>query len=136
MSSQKQEILFSRFGINYNDLSRQFRKGSIIVREKVARCHFILSSAEPQQLPIVETDDDEGESEIKIKADSILVRPSCTFINPIPQGFTRMRTTLCLMSTMQEYPRRRPRNDERVPSKDYFIMTLSGMGSGRGGRIC
>ncbi|KAI9451357.1 Thg1 C terminal domain-containing protein [Lactarius psammicola] len=37
VSSQKQEILFSRFGINYNDLPRQFRKGSIIVREKVAR---------------------------------------------------------------------------------------------------
>ena len=46
MSGQKQEILFSRFGINYNDLPRQFRKGSIIVREKVARSrvfHFILS---------------------------------------------------------------------------------------------
>ena len=38
MSSQKQEILFSRFGINYNDLPRQFRKGSTIVRDKVAHC--------------------------------------------------------------------------------------------------
>jgi len=56
VSSQKQEILYSRFGINYNDLPGQFRKGSIIVREK---------------LPIVETDDDEGEADIKIKADSI-----------------------------------------------------------------
>ena len=30
-----------------------------------------------------------------------------------------------------------PRNDERVqrPGSDYFIMTLSGMGSGKGGRI-
>ncbi|KAH9063629.1 tRNAHis guanylyltransferase [Lactarius vividus] len=56
VSSQKHEILFSRFGINYNDLPRQFRKGSTIVKDK---------------LPIVETDDDEGEADIKIKADSV-----------------------------------------------------------------
>ncbi|KAH8983494.1 Thg1 C terminal domain-containing protein [Lactarius akahatsu] len=56
VSSQKHEILFSRFGINYNDLPRQFRKGSTIVKDK---------------LPIVKTDDDEGEADIKIKADSV-----------------------------------------------------------------
>ncbi|EJD06810.1 tRNAHis guanylyltransferase [Fomitiporia mediterranea MF3/22] len=33
VSSQKHEILFSRFGINYNNIEPQFRKGSIIVRE-------------------------------------------------------------------------------------------------------
>lgn len=35
MSSQKHEILFSRFHINYNELPARFRKGSILVREEV-----------------------------------------------------------------------------------------------------
>lgn len=35
VSSQKHEILFSRFGINYNNLDACFRKGSILVREVV-----------------------------------------------------------------------------------------------------
>ncbi|KAL5504004.1 THG1 [Sanghuangporus vaninii] len=33
VSSQKHEILFSRFGTNYNNLDARFRKGSILVRE-------------------------------------------------------------------------------------------------------
>jgi hypothetical protein len=32
-SGAKHEILFSRFGINYNDLSLRFRKGSVLVRQ-------------------------------------------------------------------------------------------------------
>lgn len=35
VSSQKHEMLFSRFGVNYNDLPARFRKGSILVREEV-----------------------------------------------------------------------------------------------------
>ena len=35
MSSQKHEMLFSRFGINYNALPSRFRKGSVLVREQV-----------------------------------------------------------------------------------------------------
>ena len=35
VSSQKHEILFSRFGINYNNLDARFRKGSILAREVV-----------------------------------------------------------------------------------------------------
>ena len=35
MSSQKHEILFSRFGINYNELPARFKKGSVLVREEV-----------------------------------------------------------------------------------------------------
>jgi tRNA(His) guanylyltransferase len=35
VSSQKHEILFSRFAINYNALPSRFRKGSVLVREKV-----------------------------------------------------------------------------------------------------
>lgn len=31
VSSQKQELLFGQFGINYNDLEPMFRKGSILV---------------------------------------------------------------------------------------------------------
>ncbi|KAI0749384.1 tRNAHis guanylyltransferase [Daedaleopsis nitida] len=35
VSSQKHEILFSRFGVNYNELPARFRKGSVLVREEV-----------------------------------------------------------------------------------------------------
>ncbi|GAA5841442.1 hypothetical protein JCM11251_007140 [Rhodosporidiobolus azoricus] len=35
VSSQKQEMLFSRFGINYNDLDPMFRKGSLVIWEDV-----------------------------------------------------------------------------------------------------
>ena len=34
-SGQKNEILFSRFNINYNTLAARFRKGSVLVREEV-----------------------------------------------------------------------------------------------------
>ncbi|KAI0294888.1 Thg1 C terminal domain-containing protein [Multifurca ochricompacta] len=36
VSSQKHEILFSQFGINYNALPSQFRKGSVLVWEKTS----------------------------------------------------------------------------------------------------
>lgn len=39
VSTQKHEMLFSRFGINYNDLPPRFRKGSVLVREEV--CTFL-----------------------------------------------------------------------------------------------
>ncbi|KAL0945493.1 hypothetical protein HGRIS_000978 [Hohenbuehelia grisea] len=35
VSAQKHEILFKRYGINYNELDPRFRKGSVIVRELV-----------------------------------------------------------------------------------------------------
>jgi len=34
VSSQKHEILFLRFGVNYNELPALFRKGSVLVREE------------------------------------------------------------------------------------------------------
>ncbi|KDQ59148.1 hypothetical protein JAAARDRAFT_154422 [Jaapia argillacea MUCL 33604] len=34
MASQKHELLFSRFGINYNDLPSRYRKGSVLLREE------------------------------------------------------------------------------------------------------
>ncbi|XP_005187375.2 probable tRNA(His) guanylyltransferase [Musca domestica] len=34
-SADKNELLFSRFGINYNDLPAMFRKGTILLRKKV-----------------------------------------------------------------------------------------------------
>ena len=34
-SSTKHELLFSRFQINYNEISARFRKGSVIIREEV-----------------------------------------------------------------------------------------------------
>lgn len=33
VSSDKNEILFSRFGINYNDEPEMFRKGSVLYRD-------------------------------------------------------------------------------------------------------
>jgi len=36
VSSQKQEMLFSRFGINYNALPSRFRKGTVVVREQLS----------------------------------------------------------------------------------------------------
>ncbi|TFK84082.1 tRNAHis guanylyltransferase [Polyporus arcularius HHB13444] len=36
VSSQKHEMLYSRFGINYNELPARFRKGSVLVREEVS----------------------------------------------------------------------------------------------------
>jgi len=33
ISSQKQEILFTQFGINYNNLDPMFRKGSMVIWE-------------------------------------------------------------------------------------------------------
>ncbi|PPQ63238.1 hypothetical protein CVT24_005698 [Panaeolus cyanescens] len=35
LSKEKNEILFSRFGINYNTIDARFRKGSVIFREEV-----------------------------------------------------------------------------------------------------
>ncbi|KAJ8588248.1 tRNAHis guanylyltransferase [Rhizopogon salebrosus TDB-379] len=35
VSATKHEMLFSRFGINYNEISDRFKKGSVIVREVV-----------------------------------------------------------------------------------------------------
>ncbi|KDR78671.1 hypothetical protein GALMADRAFT_244160 [Galerina marginata CBS 339.88] len=34
-SKEKHEILFSRFGINYNQLNERFRKGSVLFREEI-----------------------------------------------------------------------------------------------------
>ncbi|EIM82530.1 tRNAHis guanylyltransferase [Stereum hirsutum FP-91666 SS1] len=35
VSSEKHEIMHSRFGINYNEVNMRFRKGSVLVREEV-----------------------------------------------------------------------------------------------------
>jgi len=35
VSAQKHELLFTRYGINYNELDPQFRKGSVAVREVI-----------------------------------------------------------------------------------------------------
>jgi len=35
VSSQKNEILFSQFNINYNKLPEMFRKGSVLFKEEV-----------------------------------------------------------------------------------------------------
>ncbi|KAJ2718283.1 tRNA-His guanylyltransferase [Coemansia sp. Benny D115] len=35
LSSDKNELLFSEFGINYNDEKEIFKKGSVVIRDKV-----------------------------------------------------------------------------------------------------
>ena len=35
VSKAKHEILFSRFGVNYNNIDVRFRKGSVLIREQV-----------------------------------------------------------------------------------------------------
>lgn len=34
-SAQKNQLLFERFEINYNDVPQRMRKGSVVVREEV-----------------------------------------------------------------------------------------------------
>ncbi|GJE88705.1 tRNAHis guanylyltransferase [Phanerochaete sordida] len=36
VSKEKHELLFSRFGVNYNTIPERYRKGSVLVREEVA----------------------------------------------------------------------------------------------------
>ena len=58
VSKAKHEILFSRFGINYNDLAERYKKGSVLVREPVL---LDAGAAQPQEgkkkskLPMVVT---------------------------------------------------------------------------------
>ncbi|KAI9566915.1 Thg1 C terminal domain-containing protein [Boletus coccyginus] len=49
VSAQKHEMLFQRFKINYNDISARFRKGSVVVREKVrSSCNDGCQVSEPE----------------------------------------------------------------------------------------
>jgi tRNA(His) guanylyltransferase len=41
VAAQKHELLFSEFGINYNQLDERYRKGSVLVREKVSIIKFV-----------------------------------------------------------------------------------------------
>ena len=50
VSSDKNEILFSQFGINYNNEPQQFRKGTVIYKKKV-------------EIPIEEEEEEEGEED-------------------------------------------------------------------------
>ncbi|KAA1467192.1 tRNAHis guanylyltransferase [Dentipellis sp. KUC8613] len=56
VSSQKHEMLFNRFGINYNILPERFRKGSVLVREEnYEPSTDVASSAEDSNHPTPET---------------------------------------------------------------------------------
>ncbi|TBU33543.1 tRNAHis guanylyltransferase [Dichomitus squalens] len=54
VSSQKHEMLFSRFGINYNELPARFRKGSVLVREEVSTENEGVDGLEATPLPVSE----------------------------------------------------------------------------------
>ncbi|KAG9292887.1 hypothetical protein G9A89_016249 [Geosiphon pyriformis] len=47
VSAGKNELLFSQFGINYNDLPKMYRKGSILIRKEVAT---IKTNTEGQEI--------------------------------------------------------------------------------------
>ncbi|KAF8514550.1 tRNAHis guanylyltransferase [Hysterangium stoloniferum] len=47
ISSQKHEILHSRFDINYNTLPARFRKGSVVVRQEIPPPQLSISEADP-----------------------------------------------------------------------------------------
>ena len=49
VSKAKHEILFSRFGINYNDIAERYKKGSVLVREPVILDTEIPGVAQPQE---------------------------------------------------------------------------------------
>ena len=44
MSKTKHELLFSRFGLNYNDVPERYRKGSVLVRDEVRAPHRYFAS--------------------------------------------------------------------------------------------
>jgi tRNA(His) guanylyltransferase len=61
VSSQKNEILYSRFEMNYNQLDARYRKGSVIIRGEVCyfydnhrdltECYVQTSEVEPEPTP-------------------------------------------------------------------------------------
>ncbi|KAH9902955.1 tRNAHis guanylyltransferase [Cubamyces lactineus] len=52
VSSTKHEILFSRYGINYNDLPARYRKGSVLVRTEVpGELDVEATNAQPIESP-------------------------------------------------------------------------------------
>ena len=49
MSSDKNELLFQEFEINYNNLPAVHRKGTILLRVKVSRKHDVHYENTPMQ---------------------------------------------------------------------------------------
>lgn len=47
LSADKNEILFSRFGINYNNEPDMYKKGSVLFREVSTEFHFFKSAFVP-----------------------------------------------------------------------------------------
>lgn len=56
ISNQKQELLWSRFGINYNSLPEMFRKGSILLWEEEIPSLESLAIDPPPIIPSVESE--------------------------------------------------------------------------------
>lgn len=57
VSSQKHEMLFKSFGVNYNEIDARFRKGSILVRdiEDVSIRRVVLSLCREADMLILGT---------------------------------------------------------------------------------
>ncbi|KIL65737.1 hypothetical protein M378DRAFT_76363 [Amanita muscaria Koide BX008] len=56
VSSQKHEILFGRFDINYNSIDERFKKGSILVREEVGNSKKEKEKARQTKIELVHCD--------------------------------------------------------------------------------
>jgi len=55
VSSTKHEMLYSRFGINYNEISDRFKKGSVIVRE-IVKSSDEHEQSEPPMPPVARSE--------------------------------------------------------------------------------
>jgi len=90
VSKQKHELLFSRFGINYNTLSERFKKGSVLVREEIPT---VL--AEPEKATRNENNFTEphGYSQDTITVEHSKTQPS----TKARKGKEKLRTTVELL---------------------------------------
>jgi len=68
-SAKKNQLLFERFGINYNDVPERMRKGSVVVREEVwdSPCSVSLSANDCHKVAKEDTSDvkDKGKGKQK-----------------------------------------------------------------------
>ncbi|KAL7279142.1 hypothetical protein ACG7TL_006982 [Trametes sanguinea] len=83
VSATKHEILFSRFGINYNELSARYRKGSVLVRTEVPEPEAVetqpseTNSQDQTSIPVVS---DQGSRKKKSKPRTIIELLHCDII--------------------------------------------------------
>ncbi|EIW57505.1 tRNAHis guanylyltransferase [Trametes versicolor FP-101664 SS1] len=80
VSATKHEIMFSKFGINYNDLPARFRKGSILVRTETEPGETQEPSAPSVVGPQVQTSKGKKEKKAKIRVRTTVDLVHCDII--------------------------------------------------------